>query len=207
MTDIDEFFRSRVPHIGYEIPQNESRAVWAVGNLLYKLDSQVKDFSAALELYDLCEADRQNTPFSWPFFAAREGAMTILHFQETMRIISEQSLRLAPSLQAKVDHSILRQAKSLFRSFFPQARSIRDAVAHPEITGPAPAESRGIMIAHSLAGRRYVTDFMGKRLSYELSAKSLENLTTVKKRFFSGFDTVNALIRKEPSTPGSGESA
>ena len=199
MTDIDDLFRNHVPWIGYDIPPDERKAVRAIESLLHQLESYEEDFRAALELYDLCESDPNNTPFRWPFIATRDAAMTIYHFKMTMQETRE-SFQYAPSLRDRVDHVAMRLANNLFDSYFPRAERLRHAIAHAaETNADAIRDGTGVVILHSRQGRRYITDYEGERLSYELSQDNLDRLHDIKMRVFACFNQVNAYLhRPEP---------
>jgi len=220
MTDMDEFFRSHVPTIRYDIPEAEREAVREIEGWLWMLDNFVSDFYAALELFDYAETHcksgfenipanppptpsmRLNVSTKWQFIAARDGAMTIHHFKKTMET-TRGSLRIVPSLLEQVDTEKLKLASKLFDSYFPRAKKVRNLVAHAAETtiepfGPNNTNERkpSVLILHSLAGRRYTTDYKGETFTYELSEANLGKLNSVKLKIFEGFDLVNIHIRK-----------
>ena len=218
MASLDEHFRSLVPSIHYDIPKAEREAVREIGSWLDLLDWYVTDFYAALELFDYAETHlksgfenipvnpppstsmRPNFPMKWEFIAARDGAMTIRHFQKTMQAIRRSS-NYAPSLYKQVDTDKLKLAERLFDSSFPQARRIRNIVGHAAETTMQPLErgdskQQNVLVTHSLAGRRYTTDHQGETFTYELSEPNLGKLNNVKLRIFESFDLVNIHIRK-----------
>ena len=201
MASMDEFFRKGVPIIGYDIPPDEREAVSNIQGLLYQLEHHVENFRAALALFDFSIND-EKTKMQWPFLAARDGAMTIFNFKTTLDEI-RASLGSAPSLKQQIDINPLRLAYKLFESLFPVSRPMRIAVAHATLKDKPPRP--GVTILHSLAGRRYTTDFNRKRLFYDLSTESLEKLELVKLRFFRGFDDVNILVRKPQPNSNSSE--
>jgi len=218
MANLDEFFRSHVPTINYDIPEAELDAVREIGHWLWMLDNFVTDFYAALELFDYTETHYKtgfenvpanpppslgvvfNVPMKWQFIAARDGAMTIFHFQKTMEAIRGSST-FAPSLYKQLDTEKLKLAKKLFDSYFPRATKMRNIVGHAAENTMQPLERdgsklQGVTVLHSLAGRRYITDYDGETFTYELSEANLRKLNTVKLRIFEGFDLVNVHIPK-----------
>lgn len=224
MTDVSAITHDGVPTINYDIPPNERDAVEATQQLLELLEAFVIDFYSALELYDFSQkrliaylTDPKREKYEhiilnrWSLMAARDGAMTIIHFKKTMAMI-RNSLRDAPTLFAQVDNNSLRLAKRLIRANFPQSELMRNVVAHlaETVTDPSSEASikpwkANVVVIHTLVGRRYTTEYRKKVVSYELSSKSLTILNTAKVRIFSGFDRVNTSIRtpSPASTPGS----
>lgn len=220
MASLDEHFRSLVPTIHYNMPEAERETVHEIGIWLYMLDSFVADFYAAIELFDYSEIHlkpgfenipatpppspsmRPNFPMKWEFIAARDGAMTIYHFKKTMKAI-RGSVGAAPSLLEQVDTEKLKLASNLLDSYFPRADKLRDLVAHAAETTIKPfapnttnEQRPNVLVLHSLAGRRYTSDYRGETFSYELSEASMGKLNSVKLRIFEGFDLVNIHIRK-----------
>lgn len=221
MVSIEEWQRHKVPWISYDIPHDERSAVYEVSSWLSMLDDTVCNFWAALELFDYAEGHRKsgfpslptNTPpdpaiqlhrirMRWQFMAARDAAMTIFHFKKTMEKI-RGSVGAIPSLLEQLDIEKLKIASKLLDSYFPNSKKMRNLVAHLAETTINPLDPQktddsdpNILVLHSLAGRRYTSDYRGETFSYELSHESLTKLNRVKLKIFEGFNLVNVNIRK-----------
>jgi hypothetical protein len=138
----------------------------------------------------------------WQFIAARDGAMAIYHFKKTMETI-RGSVGVTPSLLEQVDTEKHKLASKFLDSYFPRLEKQRYLVAHSAETkiepfAPNTTNERrpNVLILHSLAGRRYTSDYRGETFAYELSEASMVKLNNVKLRIFEGFDLVNIHIRK-----------
>lgn len=206
------------------LSDEEGSAVFRLHSSLNALPNYIKDFEAALQLFDFCEvqyaliAQRRNAQallehdeanrdvFSaWCSLAARDGAMTIFHFGKAMEGI-KASIRTCPSVEAKMDRSLLRSATNLFRTSFPNFEAVRHGVAHAaeldrdEKARKANAHNGTYETEHikigvhvegltirTLIGRTFTVTVNQKIVSYDLTTNTLGQLEAVKSEFFLAF--------------------
>jgi hypothetical protein len=190
----------------WEFPDPEKPAVAEVYNGLLSLSSYVSRASAALDLYDASEANVSRGKLDirlackWQMMAGRDLIMSIYHFTLVFEGVRDQKIRAAPSLDARMDRSALKEAGKLLTKNFPKPHATRHAVAHEaefSISGhPPPSnlkhdEPMGIW-TDSLIGRTYITQSIdkkgiGHRLTCDISPQTLEQLETIMFKFVSAF--------------------
>lgn len=124
-------------------PEDEHGQIWTISGQLGDLSSYLKNFEAAVSLFDFCiqaiQSQRGIDPqinvhgmaslHRWQLIAGRDGAMTIYHFAKTMTAI-RAGMSKCSSFRQLVNHDILRAATKLFEQLFPDFEGIRHAVAH-----------------------------------------------------------------------------
>lgn len=150
---------------------------------------------------------RKSSPpyVSWMGMAARDGGMTLFHALRSMQSI-KMTLDRSKDIRerTKVDMKSVDRSLTLFREYFPDIGSIRDAIAHtadifknPEknaVTGGY--EGGGISMAKGATGflignfdgnKFTTTGYKGKVLEYEISTSSLSKLIETIAVLFSAF--------------------
>jgi hypothetical protein len=213
------------------LPEAEHDAASHIERLLSLLSTYEVRFLAAVFLFDKCEeemsklfgllAHRQEigdprnvspelaTVTEWMAMAARDGAITIYHFGNTIEAI-RKALPHCPTMNARVDHSILRGASRFFRTEFPRYEAIRHVISHAADFAATPASiaehshrggpiksGRGGSLEFSGKWNRYYSDnlmnrtfyvsYEGKAHSYEIDQKTAERLLLAKLRVYSSF--------------------
>lgn len=191
------------------LPLEEHEHAKAMSTCLTHMGSFVRDFSAALTLFDkLHRLDRRSIESNgdiseglWPFIPARDGCMTIYHFGLAMEGATD-CLSHCPTYRHSIDIPARRAAEKLFRAKFPKFRDARHAVAHAaELSASAssiasnklstPFELSGIYIAGSvrnmLMGRTYSNTINGEMVSYSISSETLKSLADVRDAYYASF--------------------
>jgi hypothetical protein len=142
------------------LPQEERAEAFQIMSLLGQLAMSGFDFQHALSLFDHASAleaqletlamqtfgqtedmeqwrsrletrrqisEKEREFGAWKRIAARDAAMTIYHFSITLEAIQ---FGKNSALGAKVDHSLIRRSRKEFKEYFPNAKTMRDAVGH-----------------------------------------------------------------------------
>ena len=195
-------------------PEPEREHSWILQSRLEDLDRYVRQFEAALNLFDISREQRRSEALGvqsghWMFIAARDGAMTIYHFANTLQYI-RSLLRSCPTIKALVNAPSLRKTTELFQTQFPHVKTMRHALAHSAELSRSPKhfkknsfkgdyEGFGVSIKHSsvmmkdnLQDRNYVNTFNGEIVSYEVSSTTLNHLNAAKNSFYSSFGQIDA---------------
>ena len=127
-------------------------------------------------------------------------------------------LHIIPTLRPLLDPKKFKLSWKIFDNSFPNARLIRDAVAHSiyelapteknfrshapqQVDVPGLATGSGIFITDSLFGNRYVITKDKKTASYEIGKESLVKLEAVRESFLRGFDNALAEVTKSWPKP------
>jgi|tagenome__1003787_1003787.scaffolds.fasta_scaffold20692921_2 hypothetical protein len=221
------------------IPAAEQPALLHLLDLLASLGRYEQQFSLAVLLFD--EAHEENTRLvravevgqlsfggldqltntlsGWQMMAARDGALAIYHFGQTLPAVKAAFGQCA-SLRPVVDFIALRLAANVFEATFPSYEAIRHAVGHVadfavtpkkkaehSIKGPWKGEFGGVGLelkdfgllhrfSDNLYDRSYCITIEGKVHSYEVSVATLAKLRTIRASVYAAFDkatTVNPL--------------
>ena len=201
---------------GFE--KKEREATSSLVRSLGDLDNYVRDFHAALTLFDFAEPQwlnaEQDHVKQWSFIACRDGAMTIYHFGQTFQHI-RAALGSCPTINSLVDSQHLRLTNKKFESQFPDFEGLRHAIAHAsdlwknvssfarnaftgKLTGPLVVAAKGGRIAmrNNLINRQFSTTFETRLVSYEISAETLNRLISLKNEFYSAFRPAEEELRK-----------
>ncbi len=184
-------------------PIEEQEAIWNLNLALSSLNNYLKDFQAALALFDFCESQCQalqerrepiprNWLMPWQFIAGRDGAMTIFHFGKTIESIKESGFFGCPTLKAKIDHAQLRIGAKLFRQWFRDFERVRHSVAHAaELQKNQESRKRnsmrGASMQNVLVGRNFQNTHGGRILSYEIGQTTMTRLKRTQDQFFAPF--------------------
>jgi hypothetical protein len=174
----------------YAFPSDEMEAATVVSILLNQMTMHVLvDFNAALDLYDHCErcyieAVARGDRFNANGFArqsyvpARDGAMTIYHFGETLADIKGR-VGLIPNMRRRVFTDELKLAQQQFKSHFPSYTALRHGVAHISIAlgkiTIADLNSPTLPFPN-VRDRRFRTVWEKREVSYSLSLETREHL-------------------------------
>lgn len=148
--------------------------------------------------------------FGWQKIAARDGAISIYHFGCVLDGI-KASLPTCPTVNAHVDHGIIRLARKDYRRAFPHYERIRHVVAHSadfiSTTKNRERHSRrgafkakagtvGVEInddqrvtqfSGNLYGNSYFITYDGEAYGYALSQDSADTMQIAKDRVYSAF--------------------
>ena len=174
--------------------------------LLQALAVHILEFKAAVELFDHAGSSRaaaakeimaalQNgsdprdaiaaheRKVAWLRVAARDGAMTVYHFSESLKAF-QYSLRRSTSLLAKVDQDKLHSAGKAFKAAFPKAKHFRHALAH-SAEHKATREnfarhmSGGVYHESDLLERTFTVSRYREELSLDISDRTRSKLAEV----------------------------
>jgi hypothetical protein len=216
------------PHITIErLPEAEREYGQLLNNLIRNLNYHVRAFAAALTLYEYATTESGNertkelekptpppghAPYSevldsWRYVAARDGALTLYHFQRTFEGI-KPALDRCPTVASLIDETSLVEGRRIFRRRFPHTVQIRKAVSHladlassvdgfdehafsGSYKGPVGGisfKNKQVIIVDLLQGNVFTTTFEKKILTYELSEESLEQLRLSGETIWNAFD-------------------
>lgn len=185
-------------------------------NNLRMLSRYVNNFTSALSLFRFCETklfdklqsldhSDQQMLVNWQRIAARDGAMSIYHFFETMGA-AKTCLNKCKIAAVKTNKERFKEARMIFKKAFPISQYLRNSVAHPHefsfsqdnlrkhgFTGTqkkgsfAIEESTNCVIGDALDGCRYVTTHNNKIIDYNLDVNSYNALRHTEIVFMSAF--------------------
>lgn len=190
-----------------KLSDQERDGAMEVENGYRGLTSLIDDFEACISLLETAR-DGENRrraervdPFNreskilgrWPFIAAREGAMIIMHFSHTLSGITA-GLNQCKPLKDAIDFPQYRRVRKSLPREFPDFEAIRNAAAHHAEADVEKDGAEGpflgfgfdignvkkFLIVNSLMGRRYVSTHNGQVVSYELSQASLKKLVRIR---------------------------
>jgi hypothetical protein len=202
------------------IPQSERRHIQNLQMLIHRLAGHAHDFVAAIELHNesiayairtaITRGSRESWGGNWMNIAARDGAITIYNFGQTIEAI-RSNMRDCPTIMPLIDSRALRTASTLMRKAFPGYEQIRHSVGHAaefsqsadlmkkhSVAGPyeimpgppiGQASTR-VNIRNSLRGKTFTMTHGGKLYSYNLDRDSLEKLNRIKDVVYSAFRDV-----------------
>jgi len=187
------------------VPAGDNKACGIlVGNLL-NIDTFVRDFAAAVALYDLCDPGSPNLAIPSEHISAlrmmsgSQGAIAIFNLAKTLAAI-RGSLNKVPTLLPHIDTDALKTAEKKLKDAFPNVEAIRHGVAHggealatehnvdkhmPSGTfetpiGPMRAENGGmIFLNRAFADRTFMTMWGKEVVSYSLDNASLAGVMSV----------------------------
>jgi hypothetical protein len=169
---------------------DELRAPWLSEHAAFELAAS-KDPSLISELREKHSLD--SILASWCGIAARDAAMTVMHFVHILVAIIEGT-KAIPTLLAFVDVVQLDAAKTAFERDFPTARLMRNAVGHSSERASSPKEVRRESLSKPYRGPGI--DTAGSNITFTLqSARTLQ--MTWKKEVFEisvDEDTLDKLI-------------
>jgi hypothetical protein len=115
------------------VPEIERAGAIHLDGICGLLDSYVNNFRAALLLFNGTFNPKYENDtklfVAWKFLAARDGVITIYNFSECLLAIKESARKL-PTINSKVDWSMMRKATREFRAKFPSFDALRHGVAH-----------------------------------------------------------------------------
>jgi hypothetical protein len=176
-------------------------------------------FAYAIELFDFAAVPRRRflTARSagtarrnqhWREIAGRDGGLSIYHFSSSLKAVTTW-VNKDPNLLSQVDSKKLREAGRLFKRTFPDSKSLRHAIAHSadrlsteqEVkshthsavfrlsTDPTQTIQAQFILGEGFGGRVFHSMWEGSFVSYELSERTLEALTTVESSVITSFST------------------
>ena len=155
----------------------------------------------------------------WQLMALREGARVLYLVEITMSNLKGQLIPKCKSINSLLQHRKKDEAATAFRRAFPDFAPVRHAGAHSDelinhpdklndhsMQGPYSAEGidasrdASFYVGEIVRGSRYSTTFKGRMRGYELSASSLQLLSSAIEDYISAFDPVlDAAHRPSPS--------
>ena len=208
------------PIYASSFPLGEQGACDLLNGQLRELASYTDDFAAALELFDMASKDVPqlfasfdsspeekraiDTKRRWCFIAAKDGAMTVYHFGQTLDLI-RGGLGDCPTLRAMIDTDVLKEVDKRFKRKFPFYERLRHAVAHQSIVSKAPymavvrSDGSGrLIITGSLSGRRFISVWKEHRVEYEISDPTLKELASMRDCVFTAFANASAISKSMP---------
>lgn len=211
--------REKCPHlVGGGLDSEQERSdTFAVQGQLHDLASYIDHFKSALSLLDTAQhhlstpsgdQERIGVLSDWKLIAARDGAMTIFHFGDTLQLV-RKTVGLCKTLLGLIDPKALKRHCDYFESQFRNFDSLRHSVSHDATTsrylqkknnanvfsGVMASEQQidapNMRIRGALFGRKFVRthEIAGRmvEVSYELSVASLAELVKVAERYYETF--------------------
>jgi hypothetical protein len=203
------------------LPEEEQPGADSINHNLYTLSDYTKTIAASVALYDHAanmineEKELWRGPVGkWLFIAARDGAMQLYNFGQTMKAFNGLLGRTRGGIvAAHVDHKLLKAAQELFQTTFPHWNEIRQGAAHladhsktperlaanavaaeklPHVDAPA-----GMLInaTNSLHGRTYSCGVGGEYVSYELSQQTVATLEQIYGMIYLAFQPAAAFTQ------------
>ena len=213
-----------------KIPPEEMPAFLHAVELLASLARFDREFRNAVLLFDASFQENQelvravergqldfrtldlatDTLSAWQAIAARDGALTIYHFGNTIEAV-RKSLHACPTLDRLVDHARLKHASAEFRKEFPRYEAIRHVVGHAadfaaspkkkdthSVKGPWKADFEEVSIevgdadattqfSGALYQKSYCVTFEGQMHCYEISHLTADKIESAKERAYSAF--------------------
>lgn len=186
-------------------PETEREHVRHIEGQLFGITRFVRDFEAAVSLFNFSSMFPHEITGNWQFVAARDGAMSIYHFAKTIEGV-RAAFGDCPTYRSAVDHRKLRAATKDIEVSFPGFEKLRHALAHnaelrrshehaAQNATKGPFDNFGIKIegegsvtiGNGLNGNKFFTSIDGIMASYEISRDSLASLQRIHATFESGF--------------------
>jgi hypothetical protein len=195
------------------VPDAQQKALQLVGHALDNLDYYFRCLEADLQLFDKCAAELRRKPArqrwrDWQFVAARDGAINIYNFYESMRSLGA-SLHECPHVKSRLNYNAIKLAQKNFKEEFPNVEQIRHAVGHAAektqgsqkhaahgYTGRYMGRTkvRNFVMIDGLQGRKYSNTWRGRIESYRLSKSTLKRIMAARDTIFDAFDEMNAIF-------------
>ncbi len=192
------------------LPEVEQQAALVLVFGLIRMNDYVSNFAAAVALLEFSDIQAERlktgglkeqpdseispviaTLTSWRGLAARDAAMTLFHFRETLEGVRSH-LDDVPTAKPHVDVPKLRLADKLFRSKSPHFEEIRHATAHlAELTESFDQLktnlANGTFVYGRVLGKRYEVTINGHHYSFEVSKEVLNTLIQVTNMTYDSF--------------------
>lgn len=197
----------------HELPENEMQSAWHVWGNLRSLTGYAEDVASAVALFEYSLANsrqiRRRSLFSnWAFCAARDGAMSLYHYSQSLRSV-RGGFKNCPTLRAKVDHKALRDAEKAFKDGFPAAEQLRHAIAHSaeladslekrELnsvrnlqSGSFQVLNGSVMIRDQIDGCRFSYSFNGELVYYDVNSDTILKLNEITQTVIDAFEEISA---------------
>ncbi|WP_137180464.1 hypothetical protein [Roseomonas sp. AR75] len=131
---------------------------------------------------------------AWLHIAARDAAMTVHHFEETLSEISRLARQCQP-IWVRVNKAELKEARRRYKESFPSHREVRDALAHRAGATLSPQAIK----RHS-ASKIFITDSIfssgitftrnGEVVAVPLNTEAAKQLCEVTTKVYSAFSDV-----------------
>ncbi|MEE3502375.1 hypothetical protein [Acidiphilium acidophilum] len=142
----------------------------------------------------------------WRFIAARDGAMTLYHFSEVMQMLRNVRSR-SRTLYDNLDLEIYKSANRKMQSLIPNLEKLRHGVAHvtkktsskEAMTEHGLTDTQGeygikitgcssINVTDCFYGDRFIHNWEGKMLSYDVNFTTVKNVQDIKDLMWSSFE-------------------
>lgn len=210
----------------------EQDNAWHLDFLLRDLDSYIHRFEAAVALIERCTADLRHwiprtagadyvpeypllsdaelaLRWGWQAMAARDATMTIYHFGSTLTSIGK-AVGKCPTLLPFHDAARAKEAKRLFKEYFPAAEKARHAIGHAadikssrdKLMGHAYSGDMnndlvsgtvgGMIMSGNIINANLWMTFEGELIQVAVNRSSLEKLTNCLRLTFEAFAPVAA---------------
>ena len=184
------------------LPLEERESADFISVLLAELVSYSYDFWAALNLFDYAstklpgvqdmDIEQKQLFTRWLLIAAKDGAMTIYHFGETLDLI-RGGLKDCPTLRELTHIDDLKSADKDFDKLFPNYVRLRHAIAHEAVVAKTPREkyidtdNEAVFITATVDHRTFKAHWNGRDAEYDISSETLDNLNTMIDRVMRAF--------------------
>jgi hypothetical protein len=158
----------------------------------------VEGFAAALELCRFSRLKPGNVnaqlAWDWQWIGINEAAMRIWFLRDAMDIVRKNRVPACASVAPNADDTAMERALSLFDTYFPEFRKMRNAVAHVpglELARTKPLPKDGLYAGPQIKdGDRFELVNDGMRYSMDMTNQTLNKLTEVLLTFWSAFTPV-----------------
>jgi hypothetical protein len=194
------------------LPKDEQQSAYDISRQFSMLTHFLVGFGYALTLYDSCEewrteainkknraredGDPDGAAISaymresaqtlyWHGIAAREGALTISDFYQTMKNI-ERLLENCLSVGSLVNPMDLASCLGQFLEEFPEPKEVRNAACHQADLTYSTKTVMSNAFGGGVGRARYYS-IHGKMLKLEITESTLQRLSATRDRFFSLF--------------------
>lgn len=221
-----------------QLPPDQREASLHAHRLLNNLVTYERNLLAAVLLVDCCEREWSylaslyaskvtkgvvtlgmdvETVSEWMSMAARDGAMSIYHFGNTLAAVW-QVAKSVPVLATNIDFDTIRLANREFREAFPRYEAIRHTVSHAAdfqrsgkeyrkharsgpLTTKNVSATADISLSGSLLQRTFVVDYEGASYAYEITHETAAKVRRARLQVYSSLGLASMM-----STPDAASS-
>lgn len=190
------------------LPESEQKVGESIADHLRIMESQSKNLSAAIALFEYSKQDPSSKLFRcWTFIAARQGVLALRNYIYSMEAV-RGLIGQVPGWLSIVDTRIMKESYLQFDERFPRIVNFRHAIAHPEyyadpskdmtnhedysemISMPA-----GGTIQESLENSTFVSTIDGGAVRYDVTFETSGFVSNLTRQFFNAFSALDPLYQ------------